>query len=415
MQKKIEFITTGNEIVSGMTLDTNFSWAAQQFMSVGLSPEFHTSVGDDEIALGGAYKNAYQRADFVIVSGGLGPTEDDLTTSAAAKFFQAPLKLNEDAYEKIKEKLDKRGRKVLDGHKKQAMFPKGAKIIDNTIGTSPGFIYKHKDVQFYFLPGVPKEFKAMVNNFVLPHILKDSASTNKLSTKIIKTLGLGESEVSDKLKGLCLGEVNLSYRIYFPEIHLMLSSSGKTDAEADKKISKALSLINEKLGNYIFSYDDENMEEVVAKLLKDRKLTIATAESCTGGLMANFLTDIPGSSEYFLRGVIVYSNKSKVDLLGVPKELIEGYGAVSSEVVESMASGVKKLSGTDIGVGISGIAGPGGGTDEKPVGTVYIGVNFKDQAVFSNRYSFHGSRKEIKQISSKCALDIIRKLILNNV
>ena len=411
--KKLEFITTGNEILSGLTVDTNFSWAAGIFSLNGLIPSYHVSISDIADDIKAAFELAAARSSLVIVTGGLGPTDDDLTAVTAADFLGVELVFDETSYMEIEEKLRNRGRKILDVHRKQALFPEGAEIINNSTGTSNGFKNVYNGCSFYFLPGVPREFKSMINSFVLPDIVSKAGSSKFVVQKVIKTIGLGESEVAEKLKGLEFADAEFSYRIKYPEIHLKLVSKSNTKEEVDNIISKYTSAIYQKLEDYIFSEKDELLEEVVADLLKKNKLTISTAESCTGGLLGSLLTDIPGSSVYFLNGVVSYTNLSKTELLGVDNNLFDTVGAVSSEVVEQMAKGIRKSSSSDIGVGISGIAGPGGGTEDKPVGTVYIGVDYMNH-VYSYRYGFHGTRKDIKLASARYALDIVRNLIINN-
>jgi len=410
--KKLEFITTGNEILSGLTLDTNFSLAASIFSSNGIIPSYHTSVGDNEKDILAALSTASNRSTFIIITGGLGPTIDDLTAKTAAGFFDVELTFDEESYSELEEKLNKRGRKVLEVHKNQAMFPIGSEIIKNVTGTSNGFKFIKKDCLFYFLPGVPREFKTMLEAFVLPDILGNLSDDQYIIQKIIKTIGLGESEVAEKLQGLDIDNAEFSFRIKYPEIHLKLVAKNSSIDEAKKIINQYTDAIYNFLGPYIYTDQDKSIEEVVADLLFEKKLTISTAESCTGGLLCNLLTDIPGSSEYFLRGVVSYSNKSKTDLLGVDQGLFETVGAVSEEVVLQMARGIRRISSSDIGIGISGIAGPGGGNEEKPVGTVYIGVDYMNR-VYSYRYNFHGTRKDIKLASAEYALDIVRNLIIN--
>jgi len=411
--RKLEFISTGNEILSGLTLDTNFSWAADKFSSNGIIPSYHVSVGDDEKDISTAFSIALGRSAFIVVTGGLGPTDDDLTAKTAADFFGVELTFDETSYSELEEKLRSRGRKVLGVHKKQAMFPVGSEIIKNITGTSNGFKFIKNDCSFYFLPGVPREFKSMIEGFVLPDILRNSGSDNYILQKVIKTIGLGESEVAVMLKSLKIDNADLSFRIKYPEIHLKLVAKSSSMDEAKKIIGLHTDAIYKSLENYIYTDKDESIEKVVADLLLEKNLTISTAESCTGGLLGNLLTDIPGSSDYFLHGVISYSNESKSELLGVDEDLFETVGAVSKEVVHQMASGIRRISSSDIGVGISGIAGPGGGSEEKPVGTVYIGVDYMNH-VYSYRYNFHGTRKDIKLASAEYALDIIRNLIINN-
>ena len=414
--KKIEFIFSGNEIMSGLTVNTNFSWAAEKFSNYSLHIRYCCSVGDRKDDITSALANASKRSGFIIFTGGLGPTEDDLTSATAGEFFNVSLVFDKQCFGYIETEMRNRGRKVLDVHKKQAMFPKESVIIKNEIGTSSGFKFIKGSSSFYFLPGVPREFKSMINDFVLPDILTNINSNIRVSQRVIKTVGLGKSEVATKLNDVVFEGAELNYRIYYPEIHLKLTAKNKLEEVAKKTVDKYTDLLKDRLGRYVFTTtDDESLEEVVAKLLIENSLTVSTAESCTGGLLASRLTDIAGSSKYFLRGIVSYSNKSKLDLLNVPEKLIIKHGAVSSQVVEAMAEGIKNISSTDVGVGISGIAGPGGGSEEKPVGTVYIGLAFKDEEVYSERYNFSGTRKDIKLISSEYALDMIRKKIANNL
>jgi nicotinamide-nucleotide amidase len=412
---KIEIITTGDEIMSGTTLDTNFYWAAEKLTSLGFNLGFHTSVGDDEETIIEAFRTARKRAQAVIVSGGLGPTTDDLTAEVASKFFGVPLELGEEALEMMEQRFKKQGRKLLEINKKQACIPTGSKILRNFWGTAPGFQYESEGVVFFFLPGVPKEFKAMIEEYVIPELESRSIGRKKYTTKLIKTFGLRESEVAEKLKGIEREGVRIGYRPYFPEIHLRISAYGDIKDEAEKLLSGVLEEVLLRLGECVFSTEGETLEEVVGKLLSQKRLTLSIAESCTGGLLAHRITNVPGSSNYFERGVISYSNESKVEILGVPRGLIESVGAVSAEVVEAMAEGVRRLANTDLGVAISGIAGPGGGTPTKPIGTVFIGISHREKGTSSRRFQFKGTREEIKLISSETALDWIRKFLLNEV
>jgi nicotinamide-nucleotide amidase len=412
---KIEIITTGDEITSGITLDTNFRWAAEKLTSLGFDLRFHTSVGDDEGDIMIAFKTAYVRAKAVIVSGGLGPTPDDLTANVASTFFGVPLELDNEALEMIENRFKEQGRTLLDINRKQAYIPRGSKVLKNFWGTAPGFQYEKEGVVFFFLPGVPKEFKEMLENYVVPELERRAVGRKRYEFRLVRTFGLRESEVAERLKGVERDGLTIGYRAHFPEIHLRLSAFGDTELEAKKIMTDVLEQIKLRLGEYVFSTEGETLEGVVGKLLSQKGLTLALAESCTGGLVANRVTNIPGSSDYFDRGIVSYSNKAKIEVLGVPSLLIESYGAVSEEVVRAMADGVRKLSNADLGVGISGIAGPGGGTREKPVGTVCIGISHRERGTFSKRFQFKGSREEIKLISSEVALDWIRKFVLNGV
>lgn len=412
---RIEIITTGDELMSGLTQDSNFSWAGDVLTSRGFAVEFHTTVGDERDDISSALGIASERADAVIVSGGLGPTPDDLTTEVAAEFSGVPLELNMRAVSSIEERLSKRGRVLSDINRKQAFLPRGSRVLVNHWGTAPGFSIEKGGAVFYFLPGVPKEFRAMMDEYVLPELEQRDAGRKKVRSMLIKTFGLPESEVAVRLEGIEREGIRLGYRAHFPEVHLRVTASGDTGEEAWKLIEGFSGDVRSRLGSYVFSTDGETMEEAAGMLLRQHGMTLAAAESCTGGLIAHRITNVPGSSDYFLEGVISYSNESKEKILGVPRDMLIEYGAVSAPVVEAMARGVRRLSGSDIGVGVSGIAGPGGGTPEKPVGTVFIGMDSDKGGVRSEKFLFHGTREEIKLVTSSHALRLIMQIFLNNV
>lgn len=412
---KIEILTTGYELMSGLTRDGNFQWAGENLTSLGFDVTFHTTVGDDIEILRAAFDIAKNRADAVIVTGGLGPTPDDLTIEVAADFLNVGLELNRPALDMMKERFRKIGRKVSETNMKQVYLPKSSNVLLNKWGTAPGFSCEIEDTVFFFLPGVPKEFRAMMVEYVIPKLKKQNPQMKKSCMSLVKTFGLPESEVAQKLEGIEREGIKLGYRAHFREIHLRVSSFGDTETEAQSLMDEFLNEINSRLGDYVFTTEGKMLEEVVGSLLKERSMTIATAESCTGGLLSDRITNIPGSSSYFLEGIVSYSNEAKSQILAVPMELIETHGAVSAQVVEAMARGVKQLSGSNIGIGISGIAGPGGGTAEKPVGTVFIGLQIDREEPVSYEYRFHGTREEIKLITALNALNLIRQSLLNNV
>ena len=412
---KIEIITTGNELMCGLTLDTNFRWAAERFSSTGFDLKFHTTVGDNEEDLMQAFRNAENRAQAIIVSGGLGPTSDDLSAEVASIYFGVELELNHLALEMLEQNFREGGRQLSEINKKQAYLPHGSKLLKNFWGTAPGFQYERSGSVFFFLPGVPKEFRSMVDEYVVPELNSRSVDRPNIRTMLIKTFGLRESEVAEKLQGIGKDGIYIGYRSHFPEIHLRISAQADRDEVVNDLLDWIEREVSNRIGDYVFSTKGEELEQVVGEILKRKKLTLAIAESCTGGLLAHRITNVPGSSEYFERGVVSYSNESKVDVLGVDNILIESKGAVSAEVVQSMAEGVRILANTDLGVGVSGIAGPTGGSSEKPVGTVFIGISCKNKETFSRRYQFRGTREEIKIITSEAALDLIRKFISNGV
>lgn len=411
----VEVITTGNEIMSGLTRDTNFSWVAAELASSGIEVKYHCAVADDLDDLLASFKVASRRARFVIVSGGLGPTGDDLSALAASKFLETPLVLNPAVYEEIVRKLGERGREPNSYHEKQAMLPEKTTVIENPVGTSAGFSFLCGRSKFYFLPGVPREFRRMFSEYVFPDINNVAEKGKSLSVRVLKTFGLGESEVAEKLRDFSPEGVDVGYRIRLPEIHLRLTASGNDSETLDSLLRDACGEARERLGDFLFSQGDETLEEVTASLLLEKDLTLSTAESCTGGLCSSRFTDIAGSSGYFLGGTVVYSNDSKEKLLGVSAETLARFGAVSGEAVSEMASGAKDLFGSDIAVSISGIAGPGGGTAEKPVGTVWFGFTHVSYGTFCEKRNFTGTRDEIKNFAAATAIDMVRKFCLDYV
>ncbi|MCL4245837.1 MAG: competence/damage-inducible protein A [Candidatus Dadabacteria bacterium] len=415
MSFTVEIITTGDELMTGLTADGNFFRAGDELASRGLEVAYHTTVGDYMERIIEAFGIARGRADAVIVSGGLGPTADDLTAEAAGRFLGAGLELNREALASIEERYKRRGRVMTAINRKQACLPKGCTVLINEWGTAPGWRSESEGTVFYFLPGVPKEFRAMMEAYVLPELEKAAAGRPAARTRLVKTFGLPESAVAEKLSGLEMEGVRLGYRAHFPEVHLRVTAYSGTEDGAEALLDDYTDEVTARLAGYVFSVNGETMEEVLGGLLREKGLTLATAESCTGGLISHRVTNVPGSSSYFLEGVVSYSNEAKEKLLGVPRDLLVEHGAVSGPVVEAMAGGVRRLAGSDIGVAVSGIAGPGGGTLEKPVGTVYIGTDSASHGARSERFLFFGTREEIKLATSSRAIMTVMQILLNNV
>ena len=410
----VEIITTGNELMNGLTRDANFSWSAARLASFGIAVRYHCSVNDDAEDLIHCFYAAADRSRFVIVSGGLGPTDDDLCAATASEFLGTPLVFNQKAYQVLIDKLAKRGRKPNSRHKKQAMFPEQSEIIENPIGTSEGFSFVYKNSKFYFLPGIPKEFQNMFSEYVLPEIVSDSEKTDALSVKTLKTFGLGESEVAEKLKDLSPKGVSVGYRIRSPEVHVRLMASGMDREKAQTLIHSAREQVAQRLGIFFFAEDEETLEHATVSSLLEKELTICFAESCTGGLCADRITNVSGSSGCFLGGIVAYSNNIKQELLGVSEETLLRFGAVSEQTVFEMAVGARHLFQSDMAVSVSGIAGPSGGTREKPVGTVWFGFSHEAGTVCEMR-KFVGSREEIKASAASTAIDIVRKFGIDYV
>ena len=352
---------------------------------------------------------ASSRSNIVIFTGGLGPTDDDLTRLAASKFFNAKLIQNKNIEEKIKNIFKKRKRKYSNINRRQSFFPEGSKIINNPFGTADGFLIKKKNTSFYFFPGVPKELKIMIEKSLFKNFYKlIKSSKNFMKSEMLKVYGLPESEVAEIINGISSANTELGYRPSNFEIHLRLTSFGNTSKDAASESKRFKSRIEKRLKNFIFSDQDETLAEVVFKKLLSNKMSISFAESCTGGMISNTLTDIPGSSQVYGLGINTYSNIAKNKILNVPFKLINKYGAVSREVVKSMVKNLISLSGSDVGVAISGVAGPGGGTKDKPVGTVFVAYMINNKVV-TRKYFLTGTRKTVKLRTSLEVFDFLRK------
>ncbi len=406
-----EIIIVGNELISGKTRDLNGWYASGCLLSHGLEASEIRTVGDNYDTLSSVLKSAIKRSHFVIVTGGLGPTEDDLTTEIASKALDMPLFLDQMILDHIKNTTKKLALRWSPSLEKLAWLPRGAKMLDPH-GEMCGFSIKKRDCLLYFLPGVPEQMRELMNRCVIPDILRRYKPAAVPRHRILKVYGLSESRISDVFKGLSdeLKKVMFGFYPSFPENHITITVRGKDDTETERELNRAEKKIRHLLGPYIFASGDATMESVVGELLKDRNKTISVAESCTGGLIGHRLTSVSGSSLYFERGLIVYSNVSKVEMLGVTQHTIDAHGAVSDQVVREMAEGVKKIAKTDMGLAVTGIAGPLGGLEDKPVGTVFIGLSV-DGKIFSGHYRFSGDRDKVKHTTSEMALDWIRRYL----
>ncbi len=406
-----EIITIGNELISGRTLDLNAWYAAGRLTAAGIHVTRITSVGDDYGMVADALCKARDVSRFVIVTGGLGSTEDDITNEIVAKVLDRPLCLNEQMYSQIQSHVEARGLEMTPSLVKMAWMPEGSKII-NPAGTACGFSLKEGQVRLYFLPGVPDQMRYLMDKFVLPDILGLFKTLPVMRQRILKLYGLNEPSIAEIFKELKdrQGEVVFGFYPHFPENHITISLRGEDEPTVTRELDRVKEEITRLVGPHIFAVGNETMEQVVGRKLVERDLTLSVAESCTGGLVGHRLTRVPGSSKYFEGGVIVYSNEAKKELLGVRQGTLGQYGAVSGESVREMAQGVKERLATDLGLGITGIAGPEGGTEEKPVGTVYIGLSTGER-LFSRRYRFWGSRDQVKSNTSSMALDWIRRYL----
>jgi nicotinamide-nucleotide amidase len=406
---KIGILTIGNELMNGRIADTNASFIAREANQQGWSVEAIMSVGDDFSSIKNRLDCLLSMTDAVICSGGLGPTSDDITTAAIAEAFGLPLYTDENVLNYIKSIFTQFNLRWVENNAKQAMFPKGAEILPNARGTAPGFSLPVKGKFIFVIPGVPAEAKMMMTEGVIPALRKHFPQNEYAIKQTIKTFGLSEAAVDDRMRDIDFNSlgVNIGFYPVFPENHIVLISRQKTQEEAQKNLQKAQDEVAARLQDFIFSYGEKTLEEVIAGLLTEKNLTIAVAESCTGGLITNRLTDVSGSSVYLERGLITYSNTAKISMLGVPAEVIEKHGAVSEETARLMAEGVRKIAGTDLGLSSTGIAGPTGDTKEKPVGTVYIALADAKQTI-CRHYAFRWDRKRNKDMFSEAALFLLK-------
>ncbi len=431
---RAEIITIGDEVLQGQIADTNSPFIAEKLTLEGIELAFSTSVGDDINRIAEALNVAGSRADVTIATGGLGPTSDDLTKKAIVKAFKRNLVFHEQILKEIEKSFEARGVSMPKINQNQALLPFGAKPLSNRWGVAPG-IFIETDAEsgeaktlFFALPGVPLEMKWMLENEVLP-ILKSRKSESFVVHRKLRTTGIAESSIYEKIEGLIdpTGDVKIAFLPGYlgVDIRLVVSSINQstaslepkgeavhTDARPGKaKIEEFEKKIREILGTYIYGTDDQRLEEVVGNLLSEKRKTIAVAESCTGGLIGAKFTNVSGSSKYFERGVVTYSDQAKTELLGVPKEIIQKHGVVSEEVAILMAEGARKLAKTDYGLSATGIAGPTGGTPEKPVGLVYIGFADQNES-FAHKLQFREDRLTNRERAAQAALNLVRLFLI---
>lgn len=408
---KAGIISIGDELLIGQVVNTNAAFIAARLNTVGISVEQTVVIGDNEAQILETFRNFFDRYDITLVTGGLGPTHDDITRKALCTFFNTDLVQDETTLANIKDIMAKRNIPWNPAAEDQAMVPRGCRVIPNTHGTAPGMMFVRNGKSLIAMPGVPYEMESMVENFLLPHFQKQSTGT-VIRHRTLKTTGIPESFLATKLGNLdeILQGAKLAFLPMPTGVRLRITVTEQTAARADEKIGMVERSIRQKVEKYIYGTDDEELEHVVGRLLTERKLTIAVAESCTGGLIANRITNVSGSSNYFERGVVTYSNASKTELLGVPETLMQ-FGAVSKEVAEAMASGIRRAAKTDIGLSTTGIAGPTGGTLEKPVGLVWIGYADARETL-ALKFLFGDNRLRFKERAAQAALELVRRKLL---
>ena len=410
----VEIITIGDELLIGQVVNTNASWMAEEINGVGWSVRQITSVSDNAEEIHRALDEASLRADVVLMTGGLGPTKDDITKDVLCNYFSTRLVLHEAVLQNIESFFRRKGLPLTGLNRDQAMVPESARVIENPMGTAPGLAFEKEGKLFVAMPGVPYEMKHIMEVFVLPELVKSSDS-HAIVHKTVLTQGIGESFLAKMIEdweNSLAPDIKLAYLPSPGIVRLRLSMRGTDKMMMEAKIAEKVAELQKLIPVYIWGEGKETLEENVGKLLKERNKTLSTAESCTGGLIAHRITSVPGSSGWFTGSVIAYDNQMKIKMLAVNAQVLEMQGAVSKEVVEEMASGVQKILQTDYAIAVSGIAGPDGGTDEKPVGTVWIAVA-GPQEVVSRKFLFGDERMRNIQRSSTAALAMLREQILN--
>lgn len=408
----VELISIGDEIISGHTVDTNSAYIAPRLAEIGLAVTYKTAVGDDLKRMEEVIKRALMRTDIVIATGGLGPTDDDITKRVICKVFRRKLIFHEEVLEDLKKRFEARGFKMPAINQNQALLPQGAIFLPNRTGSAVGILISEDNKIFISMPGVPREMKVMLTEELLPY-LKSKVKISAIKVIKLRTTGIFESALAEKITPFIKVPENIRFA-YLPAYHgvdLRIISKGKDEKEATESAEKLAGQIRELAGKYIYAEGDESLEAVVGRLLIERKEKLAVAESCTAGLLAGQIVSNPQASKYFDRGVVTYSNQSKIELLGVPSEILEKFGAVSTETAEAMATGIRERAKVDYGVSITGIAGPGGGTEEKPVGTIHIAISSAN-GIKSKKYMLTNDREINRLRSVYAALGMLRKVIL---
>jgi nicotinamide-nucleotide amidase len=413
---KAAFLAIGDEIVGGLTTDTNSGFIAGELRAVGVEPIAGFSVRDEEDEIIRALRQALAEAELVVSTGGLGPTSDDLTMACVARLAGRERVLHAPSLAWIEERFRIRGMEMPPNNRKQALFPEGAEVIPNPNGTAPGCICPiEMDGRTRYIacfPGVPRETRHMVAATLVPWVAARQTGRRFLS-RTFSTVGVAESKLDEMLAGAIRpGEARVAFRASFPRMYVRLTVDGATDDDLEGRMDELEARVRERLGASIYAVGDEGLEETVGRMLHQRGLTLAVAESCTGGRIGDRITDVPGSSAYFLLGTATYANETKTGVLGVSQRTLTEHGAVSTQTAEEMAARVRRLAGADVGLSTTGIAGPGGGTEDKPVGTVCIAIAWEG-GVWSRRYDLGTREREwIKATTAQLALDRLRRWML---
>ena len=409
---KAEILTIGDEVLRGEIVDSNKSLLSDRLLSLDIETHFHVSVRDDPADMTDAFLRAAERSDVVLVSGGLGPTRDDITSEVLAQAFGRELVLDDEALETIRAFFRGIDREMTENNAKQAWFPESAGVLPNPIGTAPGFVIEERGALFFCLPGVPRELSRMMEEQVLPRLARRTGAGQVVRARLLRTFGMGESTLDAELEDIAAeGDVTLGFRTAFPENFLRPVARAATAEEAEAKLDRVCQAIRERLGPLVYAEGDQTLPTVVGHLLRGTGQTLAVAESCTGGLIAEQITDVAGASDYFLGGIVAYANEVKQALLSVPAALLEEHGAVSEPVVRAMAEGVRERFDADFGLATTGISGPGGGSPGKPVGLVHVALARADETSAAH-FVFPLDRQRHRLLTAQVALDWVRRALL---
>jgi nicotinamide-nucleotide amidase len=403
-------LSIGTELTRGELVNTNAAWLSEQLTELGFGVLEHATVDDDIERIVLAVKRLAEKHRVVLCTGGLGPTTDDLTAEAVARALEKPLVLDEPSLDRIRKLFAARNRPMGKNNEKQALFPEGSEVLANEEGSAPGFSVKLGGCTLFFMPGVPREMRHIYEDRIVPKI---AGLAERTSHQVhLRTFGLYESALGEALRGVeeMFPGLTIGYRASFPEIELKLLARASDESAARALAERAEVEVRKRVGHVIFGDREATFAGSVGRTLRDRGLTLAIAESCTGGLVGSMLTSVPGSSDYLLLDAVVYANAAKTQILGVSEETLRAYGAVSEETAGAMARGVLRISSADIALSVTGIAGPGGGTDEKPVGTVWIAVASRAGALFVRYFLLPGDRERIRTLSAYLALRMVEDL-----
>lgn len=409
---KAEIITVGTEILLGDILNTNCRYLSRELAAMGIEMYYQITVGDNEERLLKTLKESLNRSDIVICTGGLGPTEDDITKEVCAKYFGYELELHKPSLDAMIERFKHMNRVPTKNNEKQAYFPKEAYILKNDNGTAPGCIMEKEGKMIVVLPGPPREMESMFENYVKPYLSK--LTDDVIESEVLRIIGVGESKVENDILDIIDSQTNPTIATYAKgyECTLRITAKAKSVEEAKELIKPMSDEMKRRFGQSLYATGETSIEEVVSKMLVENNLKIAVAESCTGGMVSASLINYPGISSVFMEGCVTYSNEAKMKSLGVKKETLDVYGAVSDKCAKEMASGVAARYNTNIGIATTGIAGPDGGTDEKPVGLVYFGIYINGK-VITKKYVFNGDRQGVRERATRTILNDLRLELLN--